>query len=74
MAVLTKRFELRAPDDFINEVDALAEESGSTRSDVIRRALTLYARAIKEAEQGRVMEFVPEEEAAQRRSHLLMGV
>lgn len=44
--------------DFLDVIDRLAKETQSTRSDVIRRALTLYARAVQEAKEGRLLQFV----------------
>ena len=54
----TGRLEIRAEDDFLARLDGLARASGTSKADVIHRAIGLYAQALKEAEEGRVIEFV----------------
>jgi hypothetical protein len=55
----TGRLEIRAEDDFLARLDGLARASGTSKADVIHRAIGLYAQALKEAEEGRVIKFVP---------------
>jgi hypothetical protein len=57
MATKTRRLEIRAEEGFINELNRLAEVSGTTRAEVIDRAIGLYATALQEIEQGRVIKF-----------------
>lgn len=54
----TGRLEFRAEDDFLARLDGLARASGTSKADVIHRAIGLYAQALKEAEEGRVVSFV----------------
>ena len=54
----TKRLEIRAEEGFINELNRLAEASGTTRAEVIDRAIGLYATALHEVEQGKTLKFV----------------
>lgn len=58
MATKTKRLEIRAEEGFINELNRLAEASGTTRAEVIDRAIGLYATALREVEQGKTLKFV----------------
>jgi hypothetical protein len=58
MATKTKRLEIRAEEGFINELNRLAEASGTTRAEVIDRAIGLYATALQEIEQGKTIKFV----------------
>ena len=58
MAIKTKRLEIRAEEGFINELNRLAEASGTTRAEVIDRAIGLYATALQEIEQGKTIKFV----------------
>jgi predicted transcriptional regulator len=59
-----KTLEIRAEEGFIEELDRLAEASGTTRAEVIDRAIRLYATALEAIEQGKTIQFVtqpPEE-------------
>jgi hypothetical protein len=58
MGTKTKRLEIRAEEGFINELNRLAEASGTTRAEVIDRAIGLYATALHEVEQGKTLKFV----------------
>ena len=61
----TERLEIRAEDKFISSLEELAKASGTSKADIIHRAVGLYAQALKEAEEGNVIQFVPENEAIQ---------
>ena len=61
----TERLEIRAEDKFISSLEQLAQASGTSKADIIHRAVGLYAQALKEAEVGNVIQFVPENEAIQ---------
>jgi predicted transcriptional regulator len=50
-----KRVELRASEDFLTALDALAEKENLSRADIIRRSVALYARCIVEQESGRYL-------------------
>jgi hypothetical protein len=65
MATKTQRFELRAKEGFIEELDRLATASGTSKADIIDRAVNLYARAWAEAEEGKVIQYIPAQDAAQ---------
>jgi len=59
-----KTLEIRAEEGFIEELNRLAEASGTTRAEVIDRAIRLYATALEAIEQGKTIQFVtqpPEE-------------
>jgi hypothetical protein len=58
----TGRIEIRAEDQFLVSLEQLAQASGTSKADVIHRAVGLYAQALKEAEEGNVIQFVPENE------------
>jgi predicted transcriptional regulator len=60
MGIAFQRLDDNLDDDFITRLDELARASGTSKSDVLRRAIGLYAQALKEAEKGRVIKFVPE--------------
>lgn len=63
MATKTQRLEIRAEEGFIKELNRLAEESGTTRAEVIDRAIGLYATALHEVQQGKTIQFVEATEA-----------
>lgn len=52
-----KRIELRVSQSFFEAVKLLAETEGITRADVIRKAVSLYARARIEQKQGNCIAF-----------------
>lgn len=56
-----ERLALRVSDAFLSGLDQLSEEEQSSRADVIRRAVALYAFARDEARQGRKLGFFTEE-------------
>jgi hypothetical protein len=58
-----ERLEICAESGFIEKLDRLAKESGTSKAEIIDRAIGLYARALKEAQAGNVIQFVPENEA-----------
>lgn len=75
MATKTKRLEIRAEEGFINELNRLAEASGTTRAEVIDRAIGLYATALHEVEQGKTLKFVfPDSECETVVPSTAMGV
>jgi hypothetical protein len=63
MATKTKRFEFRAEDHFVEELERLAIASGTTKAQVIDRAIGLYAEALRQAEEGKDIYFMAEDEA-----------
>lgn len=52
-----KRIELRVSQSFFEAVKLLADTEGITRADVIRKAVSLYARARIEQKQGNCIAF-----------------
>jgi hypothetical protein len=52
-----KRIELRVSQSFFEAVKLLAETEGIARADVIRKAVSLYARARVEQKQGNFIAF-----------------
>ena len=63
MATKTRRFEFRAEDRFVKELERLATASGTTKAQVIDRAIGLYAEALRQAEEGKSIYFMAEDEA-----------
>lgn len=57
MATKTKRFEIRAEEAFIRRLEELAIASGTSKADVIDRAVGLYAHALKQAQEGKEIYF-----------------
>jgi hypothetical protein len=60
----TERLEIRAASGFIEKLDRLAKESGTSKAEIIDRAVGLYAHALEEAQAGNVIEFRPEKTPA----------
>ena len=58
MATKVKFLEIRATEGFIDELNRLADESGTTRAEVIDRAIGLYATALNAFEEGKDIKFV----------------
>jgi hypothetical protein len=59
MATKTGRLEIRAAIDFLEKLEQLATASGTSKANIIDRAVGLYAQAFQEAEKGNVISFVP---------------
>ena len=55
----TGRLEIRAENQFLENLDQLARENGLSKAAIIQRAVILYAQALKEVEAGKSIEFVP---------------
>jgi metal-responsive CopG/Arc/MetJ family transcriptional regulator len=51
------RLELKINDELARDLEAFAKESGTSKSEIFRRALTLYAVAREEKKSGRQMGF-----------------
>ena len=47
---------------FLERLDDLAERSGTPREDVLSRSIGLYAEALNQAEEGRVITFVSDDD------------
>lgn len=58
MATKTRRFELRAEASFVEELERLATASGTSKAEIIDRAIGLYAEALKQAENGKEITFI----------------
>lgn len=58
MSSSIKVLDLIVEEGFIIELDRLAEASETTRAEVIDRAIGLYATLVREAEQGKTIQFV----------------
>ena len=52
-----KRLEFRVNESFLEGLDGLANAEGRTRTDILRRALGLYARAYREKVNNRYLAF-----------------
>ena len=61
MAAKSERLALRVSDTFLDGLDQLSNEEQVSRSDIIRRAVALYAFAREEARSGRKLGFFTEE-------------
>ncbi len=55
------RLALRVNDAFLNGLDQLTQAEGSSRAEIVRRAVALYAFAKQEESQGRRLGFFTEE-------------
>ena len=53
------RFEIRAEVGFVKELERLAEASGVSKAEVIDRSVGLYAEALRQAEMGNDIKFIP---------------
>ena len=53
-------FRVDNVETFLERLDDLAVRSGTTREDVLSRSIGLYTEALNQAEEGRVITFVPE--------------
>lgn len=49
-------------DPLISNLDRLARESGTTKAEVMVRAIRLYEKTLEEASKGNVIQFIPESE------------
>lgn len=49
-------------DPLISNLDRLARESGTTKAEVMVRAIKLYEKTLEEASKGNVIQFMPESE------------
>ena len=52
------RLELRINQDLASDLEAFDQSSATSKSEIIRRALTLYALARDEQQRGRHLAFV----------------
>lgn len=59
MATKTRRLEIRAEDAFIETLERLARESGTTKAGVIDAAVNLLSQALEKAAEGKVITYVP---------------
>lgn len=50
-----KRIELRATEEFVAALDALAKKENSSKADIIRKGAGLYARMRMEQERGHLL-------------------
>jgi hypothetical protein len=66
MATKTKRLEIRAEEIFIRKLEELATASGTSKAEVIDRAVGLYAHALEEAQKGNDLFFAPAKETSQQ--------
>jgi hypothetical protein len=57
----SERLALRVNDAFLNGLDQLTQAEGSSRAEIVRRAVALYAFAKQEESQGRRLGFFTEE-------------
>ena len=62
MATNTERLELRAEKAFIDSVEELATISQTSKAEIIRRAVNLYAYAVEEAKKGNRLAPLPTSE------------
>ncbi len=56
-------FILSAENTFAKKLDQLATASGTSTAEVLRRAIGLYAEALKQAEEGKTIKFVEDIES-----------
>jgi len=54
----TGRLEIRATNEFIERLDVLAKESGTSKAEIIDRAVGLYEEALREAKAGKTIQYI----------------
>jgi len=54
------RFELLVKPSFVEKLEQLAEDFGTSKAVVIDCAIGLFAKALEEAEKGNIIDFVPD--------------
>lgn len=59
----TVRAQLVLSDELDREINNAAEESGNTRSELVRKALTLYLAALEKKKQGLKLGFAKPDQA-----------
>lgn len=59
----TVRVQLILSDELEREINNAAEESGNTRSELVRKALTLYLAALEKKKQGLKLGFAKPDQA-----------
>jgi hypothetical protein len=62
----TERLEFRTDSTCINLLEELAKKDGVTRSEIVRRAIGLYAWASEEAGNGRYLTAMPAPSASKK--------
>jgi len=58
---LNKKRPMRTDNSFLDKIEELATRMGLSRAEVLRQAIGLYAQALAQAEEGRVIQFVDQE-------------
>lgn len=66
----TERIEIRANEEFLNELDRLAGDN-SSRADVIRRAVVLYSAAKRQEIPGHIVKLLVRDETANQERELI---
>ena len=58
MATKTERLEMRMKNSFLNKIQELADSQNISKAESMRQAIGLYAQALEEASNGRLIKFV----------------
>lgn len=61
-----RRLELKINDDLANDLEKFAQESETSKSEIFRRAMTLFAAAREAKKRGQGVAFVNQEGAVVR--------
>jgi len=57
MATKTERLEMRMENSFLNKIQELADSQNISKAELMRQAIGLYAQALEEASNGRLIKF-----------------
>jgi len=72
MQVRTIAVTVKLPEDLLKSVDKLADSAKTTRSEVIRRSVSLYQQVQSAEREGKVLVLMPKERVEKAVTRLLL--
>jgi len=72
MQVRTIAVTVKLPEDLLKSVDELADSAKTTRSEVIRRSVSLYQQVQSAEQEGKVLVLMPKERVEKAVTRLLL--
>jgi len=72
MQVRTIAVTVKLPEDLLKSVDKLADSAKTTRSEVIRRSVSLYQQVQSAEQEGKVLVLMPKERVEKAVTRLLL--
>jgi metal-responsive CopG/Arc/MetJ family transcriptional regulator len=72
MQVRTITVTVKLPEDLLKSVDKLADSAKTTRSEVIRRSVSLYQQVQSAEREGKVLVLMPKERVEKAVTRLLL--